>query len=158
MIFLGKCILYAVNIPLSMASAAPHSLWQVVFSVLLRLKYFLAPLMIFCLNNGRFRDVFLNLQMCEFSTDNFISSLIPLWSENMLSIIFKFVETCIVVQHLVRVFFFFFGVFGLNFPCILEKFYFPLKFAYSFLVLSCGLFILVLISFSFFFEILNCEV
>ena len=47
--------------------------------------------------------MFLNLQICEFSTDNFISSLIPLWSENMLQYYFtlKFVETFVVVQHLI---------------------------------------------------------
>ena len=41
------CILYAVNIPLNMACTASHNLEQMVFAVLLRLKYFLASLMIF---------------------------------------------------------------------------------------------------------------
>lgn len=144
-------ILCAVNIPLNMAFAAPHNLWQVVFSVLLHLKYFLAPLWFFAWTMD-------DLEMCFliYKCVNFLLIILFLadfhCGQRICSVLFHF-EICWDLRCGPA-----FGQFCLNFPCRLEKFYFPLEFAYSFLVLSCGLFILVVSSFSFFFEILNCEV
>lgn len=148
------CILYAVNFPLSMAFTASPNLWQVVLSSVNLLKIFSNILNDFNVWTMHYVEMYFLIYKCvNFLVKIlFISSLIPRWSENMFSIIS-------VLWNLLRLALWF-SIWSvlLNFPFTLEKFYFPLEFACSFLALSCGLFILVVISFTSFFERLNCEV